>query len=96
MSLRRTAAKRDKNERPIIEALTAAGASVQQLSAPGVPDLLVSFYSPDDQRSRTILMEVKDKGGRLTPAESAFIAEWKGEIYIVWDIEDALEAIGRL
>lgn len=89
MGVNRRAAKRDNNERPIIDALRTAGASVEQLSKKGVPDLLVGF------QGRTYLMEVKDTKGKLTPDEDTWIGAWKGNVYIVRSIEEALEVIGR-
>lgn len=62
MSLHRRAARRDENEREIIDALERCGAQVKQLSGEGVPDLLVAY------RHRTYLLGVKapdgPKGGR--------------------------------
>ncbi len=89
MAVNRRAAKRDSNERPIIDALRTAGASVEQISKKGVPDLLVGF------QGRTYLMEVKDRKGKLTPDEDTWIGAWKGNVYIVRSIEEALEVIGR-
>lgn len=54
------AARRDANEGPIIAALQAAGAAVQQLDPP-LPDLLVSY------RGELHLLEVKDRNdGKAT------------------------------
>lgn len=89
MAVNRRAAKRDGNERPIIDALRAAGASVEQLSKKGVPDLLVGF------QGQTFLMEVKEKKGKLTPDEDTWIAAWKGKVHIARSIEEALGVIGR-
>lgn len=95
MSIRRTAAKRDKNERAIIEALQACGCSVQQLSMKGVPDLLVGFTDPYTGELHNYLIEVKDKGGKLTPDEIAWHAAWQGGVYVVYTVGHALELIGR-
>lgn len=89
MGVNRRAAKRDSNERPIIDALHAAGCSVQQLSVKGVPDLLVGF------QGHNYLMEVKDKTGKLTPDETIWIGHWDGQVRIVRSIEDALKVINR-
>jgi hypothetical protein len=96
MSLRRTAAKRDLIENEIIQALLAAGCTVQRLSAKGVPDLLVGFVDPETGIPTNLLMECKSKGGKLTPDEIAWIDEWKGMVYIIWSIDDALRAVGRI
>lgn len=95
MSIRRIAAKRDRNEMEIIQTLLAVGCSVQQLSAKGVPDLLVGFNDPTTGEPVNVLMEVKSKGGKLTPDESEWIAAWKGQVFVVYSAEEALEAVGR-
>lgn len=89
MAVNRRAAKRDANEKPIIEALRAAGATVEQLSKKGVPDLLVGF------QGHTFLMEIKGEKGKLTPDEDTWIAAWRGQVHIVRSVEEALEVIGR-
>lgn len=108
MSLHRRAARRDNNEVQIVAALTAAGASVTHLSAPGVPDLLVGY------QDRTFLLEVKGtlgpRGGKLAGGSAkpsaggdgvysrdqlAWRAGWRGEPPVtVRSPADALAAIG--
>ena len=61
MSLARRAARRDDNERAIVDALKAHGATVVQLSGRGVPDLLVGYA-----HEVWVLMEVKATRGDLT------------------------------
>lgn len=95
MSLHRRAAKRDANEREIIEALTAAGCTVQQLSAKGVPDLLVGYIDPETGAPTNALMEVKSAGGKLTADEQDWLEWWNGQVFVVYSAEQALEAIGR-
>lgn len=88
MSLHRLAARRDKNEPAIVEALVRAGATVVPLSATGAPDLLVGF------RGQTYLLEVKAEKGKLTPDQLAWHMEWEGyPVKVVRSIEDALTAI---
>jgi len=57
------ARRRDSNEAAIVQALRAIGAHVRQISAPGVPDLLVLY------RGAVSLLEVKGIGGELTAAQ---------------------------
>ena len=83
-SLRR-AAKRDANERPIIEALRRIGASVVVMKEP--VDLLVGF------RGRTVALEVKDIGGTLTEAQKDFFARFCGEAYVVQNVQQAMQAV---
>lgn len=91
MSVKRYAAKRDSNETEIIAALHSVGASVAQISAKGLPDLLVGW------RGKTFLMETKTRRGKLTPSQQQFIAAWDGApVVVVRSIDDALKAIGAI
>ncbi len=86
--------KVDNNQQQIIDALRAAGATVQPLNAVkcGCPDLLVGY------RSKLYLMEVKDKDGELTEFEKEWINKWwykaGTQIHIVRSVEHALRVIG--
>ena len=100
MSLNRRAARRDANEPEIVEALQTAGATVQTLSAKGVPDLLVGF------RGETYLFEVKIPLGPLGGApqhqhlnkkQDEWHRKWRGgTCVVVRSVDDALRAIGAL
>lgn len=96
MAVHRQAPRRDSNEREIIEALKLAGATVQQLSEKGVPDLLVGFTDPETGEPTNVLLEVKSEGGKLTPDQKAWIEDWGGQVFVVYSVEDALEAIGKM
>jgi hypothetical protein len=91
----RQAARRDTNEAEIIAALRKIGASVVQLSVPNVPDLLVGFTDPTTSEPSNVLMEVKYGRNPLEAGQQAFIEAWQGQVFVVYSIEDALEAIGR-
>lgn len=94
------AKQRDKNEQIIVDALVAAGAAVQKLGEPGVPDLLVSFHDV------MTLLEVKNpeaKGGgkyntgegSLTATQTKWWSKWTGKRpVIVQTAAQALAAIG--
>jgi Holliday junction resolvase len=89
------AARTDANHVQVVEALRAAGATVQSLAAvgKGVPDLLVSF------KGVNILMEVKDGNKspsrqKLTEDQIKFHGTWQGPISIVDGPEAALRALG--
>lgn len=97
MSLHRRDAKRDANEAPIVEALRAAGASVERLSGPDLPDLLVGWQGAN------VLLEVKREAGKrggtsnrkLLPGQVAWRDAWRGRPpVIVRTPEEALAAIG--
>lgn len=92
----RRAAKLDRNQPEIVEALRGIGASVESLAAVGhgVSDLLVGF------RQRNLLLEIKD--GRLapsrrvlTPDQVLWHAQWRGTVYVVETVEQAIEAVMR-
>jgi hypothetical protein len=98
--MRSYARRRDSNEKAIIEALRAAGASVQQLDEVGVPDLLVGYAG------KTWLVEVKDEHGKaekrskrteigLRDTQEKWWAAWKGgPLVTVCTVEEALAVIG--
>ena len=90
MSIHRTAAKRDSNERPIIDGLEGVGATVVQLSVKGVCDLLVGF------REVNYLIEVKQDKGKLTPDQDTFFEWWQGQKGIARTLDDALRIIGAI
>lgn len=99
------AKQRDANERLIVDALRAVGATVQRLNEKGTPDLLVGF------RGVNYLLEVKNpeskfsiRGGRRTRGRGTlratqveWFAAWKGApvVEVINGIE-ALVAIGAL
>lgn len=94
--------RRDANERQIIDALRAVGATVCQLDGNGLPDLLVGY------RGRTLLLEVKQEHGKakvggkktadgLLPSQRAWHAAWCGQVpVIVTTPKEALVAISAV
>ena len=54
----------------------------------GCPDVLVGY------RRKNHLLEIKVKGGTLTPDQTMFHLAWKGSVSIVTTPEEALAAIG--
>lgn len=91
----RRAAKVDRNQAEIVDALKKAGATVQHLHSVGAgcPDLLVGY------RGRNFLIEVKDfrlipSKKALTAAQVEFHGGWKGQVAKVEDVGAALAVIG--
>lgn len=86
----RQAARRDANEKQIIDALRRCGAYVKAINDDGTFDLLVAY------RNRTLLLEVKDgakppSARKLTDAEQKFHDEWPNDnLHIVTSVDDAL------
>jgi hypothetical protein len=90
----RRAARVDANQSTIVEALRRAGASVQPLHiiGKGCPDLLIGF------RGRNLLAEVKDgekppSARVLTIDEMEWHARWRGEVYVVESVADAMRLL---
>ena len=79
----------DSNQREIVAALRAAGATVQDLHfvGHGCTDILVGMDGVN------YLFEVKGEHGELTPAEERFFREWEGQVHIVRSVEEALEMV---
>ena len=91
----RRAAKIDANHSEIVAALRAVGCTVQSLASAGkgVPDLLVGTGGEN------VLMEVKDgslipSARKLTPDQIAWHGSWRGRVFVVNTIAEALAAVG--
>jgi Holliday junction resolvase len=96
----RRATRIDANQPEIVRALREAGATVQPLHAvgKGCPDLVVGYGGAN------FLLEVKDPGriakrGTVRPSDemhAEWHTKWRGQVQIVWDAVEALQAIGVL
>lgn len=92
----RRAAKVDDNHREVKKALLSVpGVTVADTAGAGngFPDLVVGF------RGRNYLIEIKDgdkppSKRRLTPLQKGFHAIWTGQVSVVMNETEALEAIG--
>ena len=91
----RRAAKVDRNQSEIVDALRKAGATVYPMHSvgQGFPDLCVGY------RGLNLLMEVKDgnlspSGQRLTERQRQFRESWFGHYVVVTSVGEALEALG--
>ena len=88
----RHAARRDANEADIIKALRKAGASVDQIDAENLPDLVVGF------RYHNFLMEVKDPAKppskrKLRAGQKLWHDLWRGQVAVVETEEEALAVL---
>jgi hypothetical protein len=81
--------KRDGNEAAIIEALVKAGASVMQISE---LDLVVGYRKKDGTLTNAV-MEVKMPNKKPDEDQQKYIDNWKGAVYVVRSVEQALEII---
>lgn len=89
------AAKVDANQAEIVAALRSVGASVQLLHAvgKGCPDVLAGF------RGVNYAIEIKDgskppSATTLTPDQVKWHGEWRGQVSVVYSVDDALALIG--
>lgn len=90
----RRAPRQDANHQDIVNALRACGASVLDLSGvgKGCPDIAVGRHG------HNWLVEIKD-GSKppsrrtLTRDEMEFMANWRGSVYVVNSVKEALELI---
>jgi len=77
-------AKRDDNEKEIVQALRKFEIAVTQISAAGVPDLLCSF------KSHFFFVEVKMKKGKLRDAQIEFMKlHGDKNVFVIRSAEDA-------
>lgn len=93
----RRAAAADGNQKGIVTALRAVGATVAPCHTvgQGFPDLVVGYQGVN------YMIEVKDPSQpkhrhALTPAQVKFHAEWNGPIHKVFTAKEALEVIGAI
>lgn len=93
----RTAARVDANHSAIVDALRKAGCSVTSTASlgHGFPDLVIGLLG------RNMLLEVKDGAKpaserKLTDDEYRWHSSWRGEVYIVYSVDDALELVGQI
>jgi len=93
----RRAANLDSNQPDIVDALRKAGASVTSTAGVGngFPDLAVGV------RGVTVLMEVKDGSKppshrKLTSPEREWHGAWRGSVFVVESVEQALKILSTL
>jgi hypothetical protein len=91
----RRAARIDANQTEIVQALRGVGATVAITSmvGGGFVDIVVGF------RGRNYLFEIKDGSKppskrKLTPDEQEFHDTWRGTVFIVNSVDEALQVLG--
>ena len=90
----RRAAKVDRNQSEIVDALRKIGATVQPLHSvgQGCPDLLVGY------RRTNYLIEIKDglappSARKLTPDQIEWHGGWKGMVFVALDADAAIAMV---
>lgn len=93
----RLKARLDDNHGDIVKALRAVGCTVQSLAAvgKGCPDVLVGY------RGVNYVLEIKDGAKipsrrKLTDDEKEWHADWRGKVFIVESVQEALLIVGSL
>lgn len=93
----RRAARTDRNQIEIVDALRAVGCSVQTLAAigEGCPDLLVGIGHSN------LLMEIKDgarvpSARRLTLDQCKWHIEWRGQVAVINSVDEALVLVQEI
>jgi len=77
------ARKKDSTHQAVLEALRAYGWAVMDVSrAPLCVDLVIA------RQQRVVLVEVKDRTGKLTDNQKLLLANWPGETAILRSLED--------
>lgn len=91
------ARRTDANQAEIVKVFRSMGCSVAVTSmvSNGFPDLIIA------RNGVNILIEVKDgsknpSARKLTDDEADFHEKWKGSIYIVESIDDAIKVVNSL
>jgi hypothetical protein len=91
----RRAAKADRNQPEIVNMLRLVGCTVQHLHTigKGCPDILVGY------QGKNYVLELKDgelppSGRKLTDDEKKWHEDWRGEVHVVSNVREALDAIG--
>lgn len=85
----RHAKRTDDVQKPIVDALRAAGIAVYVI---GLPLDLLCAVRAQNGSWRHVLLECKDEDGRFTKTQAEFMSEWPGEIHVVRSPSEALKA----
>jgi len=80
----------DANQAQIVADLRAVGATVLHLHTVGrrCPDILVGH------RGFNYLFEIKSPKGQPTRKQVRWHKLWRGQVAVIWSVEDALEIMG--
>ena len=91
----RRAARVDTNQASIVEELRARGflVAITHRLGGGFPDIVVAGRDWGGT-PQVLLVEIKSKGGRLTPAEKKFMEEWRVFAIVAYSVADILRGFG--
>lgn len=77
----------DANAEEILTAMEQAGASIYR---GGPLDAIIA------KGGDTYLIEIKTPKGKLRPSQKAFIARWKGQVFVIRTVEEGLKVLGLI
>ncbi len=79
--------RKDANQKVIIDCLKKLGYSVLELDdvKNGCPDILVG------KNGNNYLIEIKTEKGKLNELQQKFIERWNTRVYIIKNIDEAIE-----
>jgi hypothetical protein len=75
----------DGNQEEIVQALRDAGVTVVIIGRP--VDLLCGYGG------KNTLLECKTKEGKLRESQEEFFANWRGQVTVVRDVQQALDVV---
>lgn len=83
----------DTNQREIVHGLRNAGYTVQHLHkvGQGCPDILVG--ARNGLQKFNLLLEIKEGDGKMTAQQIVWHADWLGQVAVVRNLAEALEAV---
>ena len=79
----------DSNQSTIVAQLREFGATVWDVHecGHGAPDIVCGMHG------RSYLFEIKSPGGRLNQEEIAWRDKWRGNYYVIFNVEQAIEIL---
>ena len=86
-SLRRYA-RRDSNEKPLVEAFKDHGATWLPIAVRDGPDGIVGF------QGQNLLVEIKTPKGKHQDGQVVFAANWRGTVTVIRTVADVCAVLG--
>lgn len=90
------AARTDSTHKEIVQALRAVGCVVWDASGAGngAPDLVVLRRVFERAGGGVFFLECKSAKGKLNERQKKWHEEWKGYVFVVHSVEEALKVVG--
>jgi hypothetical protein len=88
MTLHRRNPRRDGNEKAIVNAIRACGATWLSVSVRNGPDGIIGWHG------KNYLAEVKTPKGKHKTGQTEFAEKWRGTIHVLRTPEDVYQLLG--